>query len=306
VYQYPDTDTPVQKGSVFGAMTTQLNQFPAKVEEFFTHKRRINLKSGNKSVLTDNIMCNQEENKTLRHNKIFESINSINQVIHSTLDFDEIMNKTIKEASKTIECDTVVVALKKDEHWKISYTYGYQENLIGIEINEREQPHIFLAIKTKKPSAIKYELVDRDYLKKCNVHSIIVVPLVTNDEGFGVIFFNYQTSTLVFDDIEIYFATQFASSISLVLRNSRLVENLYKEICERKIIELELKKAYENQERKAELEKAYMSLIESEKNLAEAQEMLILEIGAVILKLAKYTGLMKFIVFLDLSLKNSA
>ena len=41
-----------------------------------------------------------------RMEDIREAINSINQIIHSTLDFDEIMQKTVSEANKVIGSDT--------------------------------------------------------------------------------------------------------------------------------------------------------------------------------------------------------
>jgi hypothetical protein len=38
------------------------------------------------------------------------ALNSINLIIHSTLDFDQIMQKTISEASKAIECEMVAIS----------------------------------------------------------------------------------------------------------------------------------------------------------------------------------------------------
>ena len=44
---------------------------------------------------------------------ISKAINSINQIIHSTLDFDEIMQKTVSEAAKVIGSDTAAIYLRK-------------------------------------------------------------------------------------------------------------------------------------------------------------------------------------------------
>ena len=210
------------------------------------------------------------------------AINSINQIIHSTLDFDEIMRKAISETSKTIGCETAAISLKKDDCWIVSYVYGFPEDVVGTRMNDEEEQHAVLAIKTRKPIAINDafndERVNRNHMKKWGVRSVLVVPLINRDEVIGVIFFNYQRSNFAFNDSHIDFAAQLASSISMALENARLFENLKIQLTERKKAEQALKEAHDSLEEKvkartSELEEAYNSLKESEKGLAEAQKM---------------------------------
>jgi PAS domain S-box-containing protein len=173
-----------------------------------------------------------------------EAIHSFGQIIHSTLDFDELMKKSLLEASKAVECETSVISLKKGDHWIVSYAHGFPEDVVGAEMNDDEKQHAVLAIRTKKPVAINDafndERVNCNHMKKWGVRSVLVVPLITRDKVVGVIFFNYHKSTFAFDDIYIDFATQLASSMSLALENSRLFENLNIELTERKQVEKEL------------------------------------------------------------------
>ena len=103
-------------------------------------------------------------------------------------------------------------------------------------MNDEEEPHAILAIKTKKPVAINDlfndERVNRNHMKKFGVCSVLVFPLIIKGEVVGVIFFNNHISNFAFDDSHIDFAVQLTSSISLALENSPLFENLKIDITE--------------------------------------------------------------------------
>jgi PAS domain S-box-containing protein len=181
--------------------------------------------------------------------KIRTAINFINQIIHSTLDFDEIMRRTVSEAAKAIGSETAAISLRKGECWVVSYVYGFPEDVIGAEMNDEEETHAVLAIKTKKPVAISDafndERVNRNHMKKWGIRSVLVVPLITRDEVIGVIFFNFQKSIFIFENIHVDFAAQLAASISLALENSRIFKNMEMELAERKKSEETLRKSEE-------------------------------------------------------------
>jgi PAS domain S-box-containing protein len=187
----------------------------------------------------------EETTERKRREAMREAIASINQIIHSTFDFNEIMREVISEASKEIECETAAISLRKNGRWITSYVHGFPEDIIGREMSDEEEPHAVLAIKTRKPVAINDafndERVNRNHMKKWGIRSVLVVPLVTKSKVIGVLFFNYRKSTFEFDDIHVDFATQLASSISMALENSRLYENLKIELTERKQAQLLLK-----------------------------------------------------------------
>ena len=106
---------------------------------------------------------------------------------------------------------------------------------------------------------------------------------------------------------EYYFNTRIVPEFVSDEVNSVLA--ISRDITDIKETETKLKETLDNlenlvKERTAELEKAYKSLKESERSLAEAQKWLILEIGNGILYLISCSGLLKCIVFLDLVLQN--
>jgi len=83
-----------------------------------------------------------------------EALNSVNQIVHSSLDFDEIMQKIVLESSRAIGSETAAISLRKGEKWIVSYKAGFSDNVIGEQMNDEEEQHAVLAIKTKKPVII--------------------------------------------------------------------------------------------------------------------------------------------------------
>ena len=214
-----------------------------------------------------------------RMEEIQEAINSINQIIHSTLDFDEIMQKTVSEAAKAVGSDSAAISLRKGERWIVSYVHGFPEDVIGAEMNDEEELHAVLAIKTRKPVVINDvlndERVNRNHMKKWGIRSVLVVPLITKNEVIGVIFFNCHKSIFAFDNIHVDFATRLGSSISLALENSLLFEKLKTELAERKKAGNELREAYEKiQKQSEELQVFNEELQVQSEELHEANEAL--------------------------------
>lgn len=188
-------------------------------------------------AVTQALKRKRNEQEHMQREVLREAINSINQVIHSSFDFDEIMQKAVSEASVAIGSETAAISLRKDNHWVLSYVYGLPENEVGSEMADDEELRAVLAISTKKPIAINDactdERVNLNHMKKWGVRSVLVVPLIIRDKVIGVLFFNHHKSTFVFNDNHIDFAAQLSSSISLALENSNLYKSLKIELAER-------------------------------------------------------------------------
>ncbi len=181
-----------------------------------------------------------------RAESFIKAIYSIDSFIHSTLDFNEIVRQAVSRAAAAIGSDTVALSIRKNERWVVTCVHGFPENVIGSEMNDTEEPHAVLALQTKQPVAIEDALTDervnREHMRKWGVRSVLVVPLLTQDEVTGVLFFNFHKRPIAFDRIHIDFASQLASSLSLALQNSRLFERAQSELNERKRTEEALRR----------------------------------------------------------------
>jgi PAS domain S-box-containing protein len=184
-----------------------------------------------------------------RRQSLSRSMNRIGGLIHSTPDFEEIMQRVVSEAAQTVGSETAAISLRQGDHWVVRCVHGFPKDVIGTRMNDRQEPHAVLAIETKKPvvidDAFTDKRVNRTHMKKWGVRSVLVVPLVTEEETVGVLFFNQHKAAAPFTESQVDFATQLASSLSLTVRNARLFESLQAELAERKHAEQALQEANE-------------------------------------------------------------
>lgn len=129
------------------------------------------------------------------------------------------MQQVITEAVQAVGSDTAAISLRQGDRWVISYVHGFPPDVIGAPMDDRQEPHAVLAIKTKKPVVINDAFTDGrvncEHMKKWGVHSVLVVPMVTEDEVIGVLFFNQHKPGVPFQECHTDFADHLASALSL-------------------------------------------------------------------------------------------
>lgn len=170
--------------------------------------------------------------------QLSQALNDINQIIHSTLDFDQVMERAVSAAAQALGSETSALSLREAERWIVRYVYGFSQDVVGLQMNDDEERHAVLAIQSKQPVAINDafsdERVNRDHMRQWGVRSVLVAPVLRRSQVVGVIFFNYHQAPMVFLDHHIDFAAKLSASISLALENARLFDDLEREIVERR------------------------------------------------------------------------
>lgn len=205
--------------------------------------------------------------KENKKKKFANSLEYIRDQIHSTLDFDELMQRIIAEASNTLGCNRSVVAMLQGDEWIVNYVYGYPKNIIGVILKGIYKRIATLAVKSEKPLIINDMLNDsrigpNEGIKAASVKSTILVPLIVGGQTIGVIAFNYYNKTKHFGEYDIEFAQNLASAISMSLQNVKLYEKACLELAERKKAE---EKNQWNKQRAEILWKVAEKLLASEK-----------------------------------------
>ena len=155
-----------------------------------------------------------------------QALNDINLVISSTLDFNEMMNRVVVQACKAVGAESAAISLRKGNGWVVSYGYNFPEEIIGAEIADEEDPHAVMSIKTQQVvfinNAFNDERVNREHMRKHNVRSVMVIPLVTKEKAIGVLFLNYHTAPITFTKSQIDFAGKLGAALSLAMENANL------------------------------------------------------------------------------------
>jgi len=198
------------------------------------------------------VAIQQDITERKRAEKLSWALNTIDKIIYSTLDLDEIMQRAVTEAAKALECETAAISLRNEGAWIVSHVHGFSKEIIGAQMNDDEEPHALLAIREQKvvviSDTLNDERVNRRHMQKWNIRSVMVAPLLVKGEAIGALFFNSYKTPFSFLKAHEDFASKLAASLSLALENARLFKDLETDIAERKRLEEELWQANEQLE----------------------------------------------------------
>lgn len=157
-------------------------------------------------------------------------LNRISQLVYSRLSIDEIMRQTLARTAGVLGNETAAISLRRGDGWTVSHAHGLPAEILGARMNDDQEPHAVLAIRTRLPVAVEDAFTDprtnHQHMRKWNVRSVMVIPLLSKAEPVGVLFLNYHQAAHAFTPAELDFGVQVASSLSLALQNARLFEEL--------------------------------------------------------------------------------
>jgi PAS domain S-box-containing protein len=158
--------------------------------------------------------------------ELSESLNAINAVIGSTLDFDEIMRLVVVDASKALDADSASIALYEKDRWIIGYLYGFSDEHVGKPLGPEETKQAQMVVAAKAPTIISDAFtdtrVDNILMRAHGVRSILALPLTVREEVIGVLRFAFTSKQVDFSEIQVDFANKLAIAVSLAIENARL------------------------------------------------------------------------------------
>ncbi len=163
--------------------------------------------------------------RPVRQRAFSESINRLNEIIHSNLDFSGILKQVVPELAEVVGCEFVGVALQSPGHeWRLSEAIGLPDSLRDRQFSGGQIPGAEEALERGRPIILTREqdaaLTD-GVLGELGVQSMAVVPLSVPGQPAAVAY-GYLSGPGVFEDDVIDFATKISSSLSLALSNSLL------------------------------------------------------------------------------------
>lgn len=162
-----------------------------------------------------------------RAKELSDALNSLGDVINSTLEFDQIMEGVISGAGKAVGADWGAIELQDGDDWSVAYTYGalaepMDRPLLG------EQPQIAdLVEQNAEPFVVEdvdmESRIDPGSLRRRNAKALLAVPLLLKGELLGVIVFSSARAG-GFSAGEVDFGDKLGASVSMALENARLYE----------------------------------------------------------------------------------
>jgi PAS domain S-box-containing protein len=153
----------------------------------------------------------------------------IGGIVGSTLEVDEIMRAAIRETCEAVGAETAAIVMRRDGAWLTTYSYHWEQDIIGIVLTDEEAPHAAMALASAAPVAIDDALndprVNREVMEGYGVRSVLTMPLIQKSTVIGAMFMNHHSKAVAFSQGQIDFAAHAAATISLALRNAELFDN---------------------------------------------------------------------------------
>ncbi len=156
-----------------------------------------------------------------------ESLERVNRLIYSTLEFDEIMERALDEATDALGADAGSIEMREQGTWSVRYQRGFALPSGPLRLSDAEAPIATRAALSKEPLAVEDLLVETEtdvaYLRGQQLRSTLAVPLIVHGSVVGCLLFHGRAPR-VFTAPELDFAKKLGSSVSLALENVRLSE----------------------------------------------------------------------------------
>lgn len=164
----------------------------------------------------------------IRREQTSSALDRINAAIHSTLNFDEIMDTVVAESVQAIGCESAAIILREGEDWVVRYTHGLPEEHLGLRISGAEAGQPASDMAAHEPAVIddtyRDDRAGDHAMAKRGIRSQLSVPLVVKDSVVGALVHQYRSRATPFSRLQVDFAGKLASSVSLAFENARLYD----------------------------------------------------------------------------------
>ena len=146
----------------------------------------------------------------------------------STIDFDEILRRSLEGGVQTLRADAGVIELREHDNWVIRSQVGFSPDVIGLSAPPERAP-IGQRVADER-AALFVEAVSHDFERRIefprgmDVKSIVAAPLVVQDEVIGAVVLYYLRDFRQFDEADREFTARLGTLVSLSAQNARLFE----------------------------------------------------------------------------------
>ncbi len=162
-----------------------------------------------------------------RQTALADALNTINGLIHSTHDFDEIMRRALEQGARVLGADAGTIEVLEDGFWVVHYQYGFSADEIGLRQSESDAPSATRAWVTMQPVAVGDLALDEPlnggFVRARGLRSVLAAPLIVRQRVTGCLLF-YGRRPREFSEPELDFVRKLGVTVSLATDNARLYQ----------------------------------------------------------------------------------
>ncbi len=174
----------------------------------------------------------QAEETIRKAKELSDALNTINSLINSTLDADEIMQRVVAEAARLTGSDGSSIGLFQADHVFMKYVYNMPGEFVGLHLTPDEAKHIHYAASRREAVAFNDpatdDRIDTDFVSRFGIFCVMSAPLIVKDEVIGSICFYRLARRCAYTEMYVDFAKKLSTAVSAALENASLYDNLKK------------------------------------------------------------------------------
>ena len=160
-----------------------------------------------------------------RQERLSAALNNVSVTIASTPEFDQILERVLKESTEALGADYAAVLLKQDGTWLMKNAHGLSRTLMGRVFDEQDVAIGATSWETGEPVLLDPEGAAHFVLTlgiEPDEGPVLVVPLLLRYETIGSVSFHFRSLAMTPGDLEIDFSRRMGTLLSLAFENSRL------------------------------------------------------------------------------------
>ena len=204
-----------------------LKQSQAQTEELQVQGEKLQVQREELQAQTEELRVRSDE--LAERVRLTEALNAVNRLVHSTLEFDEIMQRALNQGIEALAVDAGTIEMRDGSQWVVRYQCGFAETDIGRRLSETEAPNATRAFVSMEPFAIAdmqaNPAVNVGFVRDHALRSVLAVPLMARGAVIGCLFF-YGRQARAFNEAETDFAGKLGATVSLALENARQRDEL--------------------------------------------------------------------------------
>ena len=183
----------------------------------------------NGSAVDGFVLSLADMTEPIRHLQLAQSLARLDALIHSTLDFQEVMRRLVEEAADVVGCESAGIALRENDTWVAAYASAkLRESAEGRRFGPNQFQLAEMTAERRRPVIANVDTAEPDMVEllgQFGIKSALNIPLYVGEEVVGVLGLHYHSAAVRFSPIEIEFATTLGRSTSVALQNARLYED---------------------------------------------------------------------------------
>ena len=162
--------------------------------------------------------------------ELSDALNRLDNLIHSTLDLDTILERVVAAAAQAIGAEAAVIGLFEQEYYVMKSVYNLPQELVGRSVLCPGDERIFHAASVRDVVAFNDaphdDRLNQEMIRTLGIRSMMVAPFISKGNVLGALSFLNLSERFTFSDLHLDFARKLSFSISTALENSRLYDAL--------------------------------------------------------------------------------